>query len=217
MQSAFAYSSCTILKAKYMEKVNTKPVTVNCVKIMQWIMVSCCTEIIVCDVNMSLLQPQAIAKQHQATWGGRPNLCIHIIYKSIPFLSLPHWPRQSYTQRNKQNPWNSADDQNTCIFTIFKGNSKSPDNAPEHPSWRTIAMDPGLLKPGYISAVISVLQTSLHLLFSPFRGHWHLLYLSSTSITGFFRLEIKAEGLCSGCPGSNLSHDCETSVSQSAN
>lgn len=40
--------------------------------------------------------------------------------------------------------------------------SKSPENALEHPSLRTIAMDTGLLKPSHVSAVISLLlQTSL--------------------------------------------------------
>lgn len=102
MQSAFAYSSCTILKAKYMEKVNTKPVTVNCVKIMQWIMVSCCTEIIVCDVNMSLLQPQAIAKQHQATWGGGLICAYTSFTNQFPFfLSLIGQDRVTPRETNK--------------------------------------------------------------------------------------------------------------------
>lgn len=65
-------------------------------------------------------------------------------------------------QRNKQNLWNSAaSDQKIRIFTVFK----VPENAPEHPSLRTIAMDTGLLKPSH--AVISLLlQTSLAFIFT---------------------------------------------------
>ena len=127
---------------------------VHCIKIMQWIMVSCCSEIMSCNLKMSLTTPLTTAKHHHAIPG--PLLSVYTSFTDrCPFLR--HLVGQDSlipAHRNQWKLWNSAaDDQNVCIVTISREDSGSPENGPEHPRLRTIAMETGFLKPSLVSEI----------------------------------------------------------------
>lgn len=117
-------------------------------KIMQWIMVSCCREIMACDVKKSLTASLTAAKHHPAT----PGLSLSVYVSSTnqyPFFPyLIGWDSLIPANGNQWKLWNSAaDNQNVCIIPACREDTESPENGFEHPSLRTIAMETKFLKP----------------------------------------------------------------------